>query len=391
MLPQLPQDPGSGAARSLHTICEMLADSGFAIRVLATTASELAQWQDAAEYLRAQGLHVTKTRTAGSRPELVFQQRGISYRLLDTARSPVFGWSKLYGRQFDLMFDDELKRFAPDILFTYGGTPEDLRRRRKARRCGVKVVFGLRNLGYLAPGSLDEVDAILAASRFLADKYRDALGVESTTLPPPMDMEDVLAEDREPIFVTMINPSMEKGVMVFARIAEEVSRRRPTVALMVIESRGSAGMLAAAALAGGFDLRRHQNILVSAAVPKPQDIYAGTRVLLVPSVVEDAAARVVAEALVNGIPPIVSGRGGLAEVASGGGFVLPIPAEVTMDTRTPPDATVVEPWVELILRLTDDHAFYEESSARALQAGRIYRRESLAPRYVEFFERVLTQ
>lgn len=156
-------------------------------------------------------------------------------------------------------------------------------------------------------------------------------------------MDDVLAPQREPIFVTMINPSTEKGLMVYARIAEEVSRRRPQVALLAIESRGSAGRLAGAALAGGFDLRRHPNILVSEAVPLPRDIYAGTRVLLAPSVWEEPAGRVVAEALVNGIPPIVSDRGGLAEVANGGGFVVPIPPEVTTETAAPVDAETAEP------------------------------------------------
>jgi glycosyltransferase involved in cell wall biosynthesis len=388
VLPQLPLDSGSGAARSLTTICEMAAGAGYRVRALATTATELAQKLDTVDYLRSLGLHVDRSRKPGERPELVFESRGISYRLLDTAQAPMMGWRKLYNRQFDLMFDRELERFQPDIVFTYGGHPEDVRRRRKARRQGVKVVFGLRNLGYLAPGGLDEVDAILASSRFLADRYGQVLGVESTALPLPLAMDDVIATERQPIFVTMINPSPEKGLMVYARIAEEVSRRRPQVALLVIESRGSAGRLAGAALAGGFDLRRHQNILVSSAVPLPKDIYAGTRVLLAPSVGEEAAGRVVAEALVNGIPPIVSNRGGLAEVANGGGFVAPIPPEITPKTAAPVVAEIVEPWVDLILRLTDDDAFYQEASRRALEAGRIYHREALAPRYLEFFERV---
>jgi glycosyltransferase involved in cell wall biosynthesis len=160
------------------------------------------------------------------------------------------------------------------------------------------------------------------------------------------------------------------------------------VALLVIESRGSAGRIASAALAGGFDLRRHPNILVSDAVPLPRDIYSGTRVLLAPSVSEEAAGRVVAEALVNGIPPIVSDRGGLAEVANGGGFVVPIPPEVTTESAAPVDAETVEPWVRLILRLTDDDAFYQQASQRAREAGRIYHRDALAPRYVGFFDRV---
>jgi glycosyltransferase involved in cell wall biosynthesis len=389
VLPQLPLDSGSGAARSLTTISEMAAGAGYRVRALATTATELAHKFDAFEHLTSQGLRVGRIRKPGDRPELTFENRGISYRLLDTAGARALSWQKLYNRQFDLMFDQELDRFNPDLVLTFGGNPEDVRRRRRARRRGVKLVFGLRNLGYLEPGGLAETDAILSASQFVACRYREALGIESTALPLPLEMEDVIAAGRQPIFITMINPSPEKGLMVFARIAEEVARRRPTAALLVIESRGSAGRLAGAALAGGFDLRRHENILTSDAVPLPRDIYAGTRVLLAPSVWEEPAGRVVAEALVNGIPPIVSDRGGLAETANGGGFVVPIPREVTPETKVPVDAAVVEPWVELILRLTDDEEFYQQASHRALHAGRIYRSDELAPRYLEFFERVL--
>jgi len=41
------------------------------------------------------------------------------------------------------------------------------------------------------------------------------------------------------------------------------------------------------------------------------------------------------------------------------------------------------------LHLADDEPFYQTSSRRALEAGRIYRRETLAPRYLEFFARLL--
>jgi glycosyltransferase involved in cell wall biosynthesis len=391
LLPQFPLDTASGAARSLNTIAEMLAGAGFRVRALATTASELAHKQDAVQSLEQLGVRVNRSRRPGERPELKFESRGISYRLLDVAQASALAWQKLYNRQFDLMFDQELQGFAPDLILTFGGYPEDVRRRRKARRRGVKVVFGLRNLSYLQPPGVEEADTILAASEFVAERYRLVLGIESTALPLPIETEDVIAAERDPIFITMINPSPEKGLMVFARIAEEVSLRRPTLALLVIESRGSAGRLAGASVAGGFDLRRHENILVSRAVPRPKDIYAGTRILLVPSVWEEPAGRVVAEALVNGIPPIVSDRGGLGEVANGGGFVVPIPPEVTPETREPVDSASVEPWVDLILRLTDDEGFYQDASRRALEAGRIYHREALAPRYVEYFEQVLAR
>jgi len=389
VLPQLPHDPASGAARSMRTICEVLVAGGFNVRALAVTATERAHNENTAAHLASLGIQPEiGKREKGNRPELTFVHRGISYRLLDTAGTTFAGWQKLYNRQFDRMFDEELEQFGPDIVFTLGGAPADVKRRQRARRRGIKVVFGLRNMGYLAPGALDETDAVLAASRFLADRYRDAIGVECTALPSPIEMQDVVAPERQAIFVTMINPTVDKGLMVFARIAEEVSRRRPTVAFLVIESRGTGGQLGGAALAGGFDLRRHENIIVSPPTPEPKDIYAGTRLLVVPSVAGDAAPRVIAEALLNGIPPIVSDRGGLPEAANGGGFVVAIPADVTPSTRIPVSPEIAAPWVDLILRLTEDNAAYTAASRRALDAAGIYRSGPLAERYVSFFMKI---
>src|SRR5690606_5961043 len=97
---------------------------------------------------------------------------------------------------------------------------------------------------------------------------------------------------------------------------------------------------------------------------------------------------VTAEALLNGVPPIVSDRGGLPEAARDGGFVLPLPVGLTLATRTPVPAAAVAPWLELIEQLTDD-TFYAAASSRARTAGEAYLPQQLAPHYVAFFERVL--
>jgi glycosyltransferase involved in cell wall biosynthesis len=391
VIPQMPQDPSSGAARSLTTICEMLAESGFLVRALGTTGTESGSHLDPLAHLRDLGcqVHVAAGRTGNRiRPELEFTRRGIGYRLLDIGRKTLTHWEQTCGRQFDLAFDDELHRFKPDILFTFGGSPGDVQRHHRARRQGTKIVFGLRNEGYFKAGFFDHVDAVLTPSRFLSDRYREAIGLESTPMPSPIELDDVIAEERDPIFVTMINPAPEKGLVFFARLAEELSVRRPDIPILVIESRGTAGRLASMGLAGGFDLRRHENVMFSPAVPKPKDIYLPTKMLIAPSLIE-ASGRVVAEALLNGIPPLVSDRGGLAEAANGAGFVLPLPKDLDPSSTRPPDAHAAEPWIEAIVKLEDDQEFYAREAQRAKEASRVYLREELAPRYAGFFKQVV--
>jgi glycosyltransferase involved in cell wall biosynthesis len=168
-----------------------------------------------------------------------------------------------------------------------------------------------------------------------------------------------------------------------------LSVRRPDLAMLVIESRGSGGLLVQAGLDGGFDLRRHENLMMAPAVPRPKDLYGPAKVLLVPSL-RDSAPRVVPEAMLNGVPAIVSDRGGLPDLCRDAGFVLPLPPEVNLELRRPVEKEVVEPWVELMIRLEDDAEFYRQASEAALRAGERYRPERLRAEYVDFFVKALS-
>ena len=390
LLPQMPQDPSSGAARTAQTAVEMAREGGFEVAALATTATERGAHAHAFAYLASAGLAPEERLLAkrGFR-EIRFVQRGIPYRLLDTGRFPVLGWEKTHGRVFDQLLDETLLSFRPDIVFTYGAMAGDLRRHKRIRQSGARIAFCVFNLGYLVKGLLDEMDAVLTPSEFLAARYRSAVGLESTPLPTPLDTSDVLSPEREPIFVTMVNPSVEKGLFFFVRLAEELAREDPRIAMLAIESRGTAGMVCQAGLRGGFDLRRHESIMIAEAVPHPRDIYAHARVLLAPSVVEEASGRVVPEAMINGVVPLVSDRGGLAESCHGAGFVLPLPDTYSTETRKPVDAAAVRPWIDVILRLAFDESFYQSEVAKARVAATHYHRATLTPRYIRFFTSIL--
>src|ERR1019366_1068322 len=99
-----------------------------------------------------------------------------------------------------------LTDFQPDMVFGFGGTPADIDRYRRAQAAGSKVVFGLRNQGYREAHWLRSLDAVLTPSQFLTDTYHTALGLASTPLPTPIDLEDTVAANRAAIFFTAVNP-----------------------------------------------------------------------------------------------------------------------------------------------------------------------------------------
>jgi glycosyltransferase involved in cell wall biosynthesis len=385
---QLPQEPSSGAARSMRTICELLALGGWRVQVIGTTATEGDVRLDARDWLRSGGIDPEVHAGPQSSRVFRFRDREVDYVLLDAGAVDAAGAEQRAGDAFDQLFDELFAAVQPDIFLTYGGWLPELERRRRARESGSRVVFAIHNEAYMCSPAFADVDATFSPSRFLAERYRSALGVEVMALPPPVTGDQVVAVSREPTFVTFINPEPLKGVAVFARIAEEISRRHPEIPFLVVKSRRASDVLVASALAGGFDLRRRSNIGVAEPVAEPKRIYAVTRVLLVPSL-EEAAGRVAAEALLNGIPVIASDCGGLPETLRGGGFVLPLPPGVTSDTIVPPPADSLQTWVNLTIRLMTDQAFYQEATHRAHKAGRAYEQRALVSVYCDFFEEIV--
>src|SRR5580658_2602756 len=99
-LPQMPQDPSSGAARSATTAAEMAAEAGFEVRALGTTATERGSKADPLEYLHSLGLEVAVTPPSNkNRREFRFTRRRISYTLLDTGTFAFTNWEPSHGRQ----------------------------------------------------------------------------------------------------------------------------------------------------------------------------------------------------------------------------------------------------------------------------------------------------
>lgn len=198
----------------------------------------------------------------------------------------------------------------------------------EARRRGVTTAYAVRGYGYDAPSYFEHVDHAFTCSQFLTDHFRERVGLISTPLEPPIDWSTALAPVESRAFVTFVHPAPHKGLYLFARLADMLGARRPDIPVLVVQSGHSGGALNAIP---GLDFSRYPQIMAAPAVPTPADYFALTRVLVVPSVWDEPFGRVAAEAMINGVPAIVSDRGSLPHVVGGdesvggGGLVRPIP------------------------------------------------------------------
>ena len=178
----------------------------------------------------------------------------------------------------------------------------------------------------------------------------------------------MIAPEESRAFVTFVHPAPHKGLFLFARLADMLGSRRPDIPILVVQSGHTGGSLNAIP---GLDFSKYPHIMAAPAVPTPTDYFALTRLLLVPSIWEEPFGRVAAEAMINGIPPLVSDRGSLPDVlggdfrAGGGGRVLPVPEWMTPDTTQLPTEQELEPWYEAVSELWDSSDLYASMAARA--------------------------
>ncbi|HMQ73958.1 MAG TPA: glycosyltransferase, partial [Rubrivivax sp.] len=181
-------------------------------------------------------------------------------------------------------------------------------------------------------------------SSFMAGRVQSLTGKAAGVIYPSLEADFGVKGDPQG-FLTMINPHRVKGLDTFL----DVARRMPHERFLLVES----WTLAPPALA---DLQARlaalPNVTFWRRVPDAGQIYRRTRLMLVPSVWEEAFGRVAIEAQSCGIPVIASRRGGLQESVGDGGLCI---AE-----HLDPDA-----WVRAIAGITGNPARYDDLAAKA--------------------------
>jgi glycosyltransferase involved in cell wall biosynthesis len=391
-------DHTSGAAQSMRIIMEWLADAGHDVRVLGTArfdarapanlVAHLAEHEISPRRSPPSPAFLRSVKRPGNlgpgRPVLDFELKGVAVRMLMT-RAPLRTPAEQFeGEQFLFLLDEMLTSFAPDLVVTYGGHPLVQETMRRARAAGARVVFSLRNRGYDDRRFFEHVNHVFTTSPYLTEMYRQKIGLRSVGLDSPIQWEEVEAPEEMRRFVTFVNPSFGKGSLVFARLADMLGRARPDIPLLVVQSATTAGALNQIP---GLDFKKYPHIMAAPATPRPADFFALTRILLVPSTVAESFGRVAAEAMVNGIPPIVSDRGGLPETVGEGGIVLPLPASLTPESRDLPGEDVVRPWFEAVCELWDDPVRYAAVSQRGrAEAEARFSEGVMRQKYLDYFE-----
>jgi glycosyltransferase involved in cell wall biosynthesis len=218
---------------------------------------------------------------------------------------------------------------------------------------------------------LRSVAAIVCNSRYLQGYVKKWIGVVGEVMdfqtygePPFVDFGA-----KSTNCITIVNPCTVKGISIFLELAKSL----PKKSFQAVRGWGTTRKDMEA-------LSEMPNVRVTGPFDDVDEMFGNSRVVVVPSLWDEAFGRVVIEAMLRGIPVIAANVGGLPEAGLGAAILLPISVILRFKQRFDdafiPEAEIprqdIRPWKESLERLTEDEAYYRTISTRCRQAALNY-------------------
>ena len=308
-----------------------------------------------------------------------FEENGIQYTYVKNHTTVSLEQNFNDQRKFYTTYQHAVAHFRPDLIIGYGGDPMCMHIRNDAHARGVPNVFCVCNGTYKGTTFL-YCDRVITDSMATAAFYGKNFGINVIPVGEFIRPETVVVpkKDRKPQYVTFINPSHNKGLSVFARIALMAQEQLPEVKFMVVESRGSFAKNLELLYEPGpdgkpgahpFKAEMFKNVELHQHTDNIKEVYALTKVILIPSLWFECWGRVATEAVMNDIPVISSKSGGLPEAGGekeGASACLDVPERCINNYLLIPSAEEVQPWIDKLRSvLGEDYQKYTKGCAQA--------------------------
>lgn len=272
------------------------------------------------------------------------------------------------------LYTKALNEFKPDLVYFYGGQTLDMLIPDEARARGIPNAAYLCNGNYKGTRWCRDVDVVITDSQATADFYKAQDGYTPIPVGAFIDPSLVIAQEHQRKNILFVNPSLQKGAGVVVQLAMLLEKQRPDIPFEVIESRGNWHNVVKSVTAAFGEARESlSNVTVTPNTDDMRAIYGRARVLLAPSLWWESAGRVIVEAMLNGIPAIVTDRGGCPEMMQNGGLKIEFPENCYESPFTNlPLLEILQPLVDRLIQFYDDEALYQAYVARAYHVGQTH-------------------
>lgn len=166
--------------------------------------------------------------------------------------------------------------------------------------------------------ALQKASTTVTVSDFLTRTIAETFDISPVTIRTPIPVESVRSATNNRTYVTMVNPRTElKGASIAVDLAQQLKEEKFLIA-------------------GEFANPENQKIVEALPnvellgwVDDMRTVYSKTRILIVPSLVEEGGPRVIGEAFANGIPVIGTDRGGIPEFVGSCGEIVTSPEDIS--------------------------------------------------------------
>jgi len=208
-----------------------------------------------------------------------------------------------------------------------------------------------------------ESDEVFVNSEFMKDALKRFTGFEcNNTIHPIIDLDRITVKERNPKYVTLINPDYGKG----GELLVELAYRLQGVEFMCV---GLGNTFFPRNKVINEKIASLKNIKLVKKTDDMLDVYSQTKILLVPSLVDETFSMVVLEGMFNGIPILASNVGNIPYLLEDGGFLLP------------PNDVIA--WESAIDGFFNDEDLYNDMSKRGKEVAKRYLPENELEKFMK--------
>ncbi len=252
-----------------------------------------------------------------------------------------------------------LDNFKPDFVMGFGTGMISMTSFAEAQRRGIVTIYPVLN-GNHGNYAFPNTDLILTDSHASANLYFRRDQIRMIPIGQLFDPVYCISNKRKPKYITFINPSFEKGLSIFAKLAQYCQKAHPDLRFLVVNSNGNfAENIQYLHTKGNKDdhplkPQDFDNVDMTPATNNMKPIYTVSKVLVTPSLWWESWGRVASEAVLNNIPVLGSTSGGLKEATFGAGIHLDAPEHCIKDNLSLPDDEEIKPWAQALERLVNE-------------------------------------
>jgi glycosyltransferase involved in cell wall biosynthesis len=224
--------------------------------------------------------------------------------------------------------------------------------------------------------------------------YQQRNGLKPVACGKFIDDKKVVAQRHQRQHILFVNPKIEKGALIVVQLALTLQELRPDITIEVVESRGKwADAVERLREAYGDKLDKLTNVKVTATTQDMRPVYGRAKLVLQPSLWWESGSRVLAEAMLNGIPAIVSDSAGGPEMVGNGGIKVKLP-DVCYEKpyNQLPGQSVIKSIADRIIQLYDDDNLYQQLCNNAKKVGeQVHSIERSTDRLLDAFQPLLAR